>query len=509
MNGFALEARDIVKIFPGVVALDKVSISCRRGTVHCVVGENGAGKSTLVKILTGIYHPDEGTVQIGNVKAFDHPETFEKVAYVPQELQLFEHVTVAENLVLPLLRSGKLSSTFWSKRKIFDMATPILEKFHIREQPDSIVHDIPPSSKQLLQIARALALEDREIVILDEPTTSLTAEDAELLFKIMRQLRNENKAIIYISHKLDEVLAIGDEVTVLRDGKRVGYGKVGEIDKGWIVQMMSGRTIDERATFRSRRVGEVVLEVKSLSGLGFSNVSFEVRRGEILGFYGLVGAGRSEIAQTLLGYRPFVDGEIRLGGKLIRPKSPYFAIKEGLFYLPEERKQQGIFPSLSVRHNVGVTLGEKVLRGFFVSLMKERLFTEELIQIYSVKTASTEVPIKFLSGGNQQKVIVGRSVFCPFSPKVIIFDEPTKGIDIMTKNEIYKIMRSLAEEKQVGIILISSELEELLKCCNRILTVYRGRITGEFDPENVQVSEIISSTINAFTEQVTNSEISS
>ncbi|MGC8777680.1 MAG: sugar ABC transporter ATP-binding protein [Candidatus Caldatribacteriaceae bacterium] len=507
MEDLILEAHDLVKLFPGVVALDKVDIACRKGTVHCVVGENGAGKSTLVKILTGIYRPDGGTVRIGDANVFEHHEAFEKVSYVPQELQLFEYVTVAENLLLPLLKSGKLNSAFWSKGKIFSIAAPLLEKFHIREKPDRIVHDIPPSSKQLLQIARALVLEDREIIILDEPTTSLTAEDAELLFKILRKLRNEGKAIIYISHKLDEVLAIGDEITVLRDGKRVGHGEVGEVDKNWIVQMMSGRTIDERATFRSQKVGEVILEVKNLSGPGFSNVSFEVRRGEILGFYGLVGAGRSEIAQTLLGYRIIVDGEIRLGGKSIRPRSPYFAIREGLFYLPEERKQQGIFPSLSVRHNVGVTLGEKILNGFFVSLAKERLLTEEMIRIYSVKTSSTEVPIKFLSGGNQQKVIVGRSVFCPFSPKVLIFDEPTKGIDIMAKGEIYKIMKSLAEEKQVGIILISSELEELLKCCNRILTIYRGRITGEFDPENVQVSEIISATINAFTERATESGV--
>jgi len=371
MENSILEARGVVKRFPGVVALDGVDISCRRGTVHCVVGENGAGKSTLVKVLTGIYRPDEGTVQIDSVNAFEHPETFGKVSYVPQELQLFEHVTVAENLLLPLLKSGELSALFWSKRKIFDMAIPFLEKFHIREKPESIVHDIPPSSKQLLQIARALALEDREIIILDEPTTSLTAEDAELLFKVMRQLRNEGKAIIYISHKLDEVIAIGDEITVLRDGKRVGYGRVREVDKGWIVQKMSGRAIDERATFRSQKVGEVILEVKNLTGLGFSNINFKVRRGEIVGFYGLVGSGRSEIAQTLLGYKILMGGEILLGGKSIRPKSPYFAIREGLFYLPEERKQQGIFPSLSVRHNVGVTLGSKVSNGLFVSLTKE------------------------------------------------------------------------------------------------------------------------------------------
>ncbi|MGQ9473466.1 MAG: sugar ABC transporter ATP-binding protein [Candidatus Caldatribacteriaceae bacterium] len=501
MEEFILEARGIVKLFPGVVALDKVGISCRRGMVHCVVGENGAGKSTLVKVLTGIYTPEEGTVHIDGIDAFKHPEIFEKVAYVPQELQLFEYVTVAENLVLPLLKSRKHGSPFWSKNKINDIAIPILERFGIREKPDNLVHDIPPSSKQLLQIARALTLKDRDIIIFDEPTTSLTAEDAKLLFEIIDQLRDEGRVIIYISHKLDEVLTIGDEITVLRDGKQVGHATIEDINKDWIVQMMSGRTIDERAIFRSQKVGKTVLTARNLVGIGFSSVSFEVHRGEIVGLYGLVGSGRSEIAQTLLGYRPLADGEILLDGKPLKPKSPYFAIREGLFYLPEERKQQGIFPSLSVRHNASVTMGEKILKGPFVSLSKEQQLTEEMIEMYSIKTASTEVPIKFLSGGNQQKVIVGRLTFCPFSPKVIIFDEPTKGIDIMAKNEIYKIMKSLAEEKQIGIILISSELEELLKCCNRILTVYRGRITGEFDPERVKISEIISATINAFAKQ--------
>ena len=498
MVDFILRGEGIVKLFPGVIALDRVDISCQRGTIHCVVGENGAGKSTLVKVLTGIYRPDKGIVLIDNVNAFERPEVFRKVSYVPQELQLFEYLTVAENLLLPLLKSGRLKSAFWSKNKLLDIATPLLEKFHIKERAENVVHDIPPSSKQLLQVARALVIEDCEIIIFDEPTTSLTAEDTKVLFEILRKLKEEGKAVIYISHRLDEIFAVGDEITVLRDGKKVGHAEVSKVDKSWVIRTMSGKEVDDRAAFRPHNTGDIILEVKNLSGPRFSNVSFVLHRGEILGLYGLVGAGRTEIVQSIVGYRPLRGGEINLNGKPIKPRSPYFAVREGIFYFPEERKQQGIFPFLSVRHNVGVALGKRVLNGFFVSLGKEQFFTKEVIRAYSVKTPSIERPIQFLSGGNQQKVIVGRSMFCPFPPRVLIFDEPTKGIDVMTKREIYKIMKSLAEERRVGIIFISSELEELLRCCNRILTIYGGRITGEFDPEKAEVSEVMAAAINAF-----------
>lgn len=493
---YILEATSVTKIFPGVVALNEVDFACKKGTVHCIVGENGAGKSTFVKVLTGIYHPEKGNVKIEDKSIFENPEIINKVAYVPQELQLFEYMTVGENLLLPFKRKG-LNRFYSSKSKIFKMAAPLLEKFHVAEKAETSVNDISPSSKQLLQIARALIIEDCEIIILDEPTTSLTIEDTKRLFQVVNQLKKEGKAIIYISHKLEEVFAIGDEITVLRDGKKVGYSKASDVDRNWIIKMMSGREIDERIVFRpTENKGELVLEVKNLTGKGFLNINFELHRGEILGFYGLVGAGRSEIMQTILGYRYVAEGEVRVDGKPLKLGSPHFAIQGGVFYLPEERKQQGIFPYLSVRHNVGVALGEKVLNGIVVSAKKEKSMTEELVKVYSVKTPSIETPIRFLSGGNQQKVIVGRAMFCSPTPKVIIFDEPTKGIDVMTKTEIYKIMKNLAEKEKIGIILVSSELEELMRCCNRLITVYRGKITGEFDPSKVKTSEIISSAIN-------------
>ncbi|MDK2897218.1 MAG: ribose transport system ATP-binding protein [Candidatus Atribacteria bacterium] len=499
--GVILEASGITKFFPGVVALDDVGIVCKKGTVHCIVGENGAGKSTLVKILTGIYYPDKGKIIIEGADAFEHPEVFDRVAYAPQELQLFDYMTVGENLLLPF-RGKDFGRFFWSKRRMFNLAAPLLEKFRILEKVDDLVYNIPPSSKQLLQIARAIIVGECNMVILDEPTTSLTIEDTKLLFEVITQLRAEGKAVIYISHKLDEVFTVGDEITVLRDGKKVGYiPRIADTNQSEIIKMMSGKEVNEQELFRpSGNIGDIVLEVKNLCGHGFRDVSFELRRGEILGFYGLVGSGRSEIMQTIMGYRLVKGGEVRIDGKLLKLGNPSFAIRKGLFYLPEERKQQGLFPLLSVRHNIGVALGKKILNGFMVSSTKERSVAEELVKIYSIKTPSVETPIMSLSGGNQQKVIVGRVMFCSPTPKVIIFDEPTKGIDVMAKREIYRIMKSLADEEGMGIILISSELEELLRCCSRIITLYRGTITGEFDPSKNEVSEIIAATINIFDE---------
>ena len=377
-----LEANGITKFFPGVVALDDVDIACKKGMVHCIVGENGAGKSTLVKILTGIYHPDKGRIIIEGVDAFEHPEVFDKVAYAPQELQLFDYMTVGENLLLPF-RGKSFGRVFWSKKKMFDLATPLLEKFRILEKVDELVCNIPPSSKQLLQIARAIVVGECEVIILDEPTTSLTMEDTKLLFEVIGQLRAEGKAVIYISHKLDEVFTIGNEITVLRDGKKVGYiSNVADTNQSEIIKMMSGREVDEQELFRpSSNVGDTVLEVRNLCGRGFCDISFELRRGEILGFYGLVGSGRSEAMQTIMGYRPAKGGELIINGEPIELGNPSFVIKKGLFYLPEERKQQGLFPLLSVRHNVGVALGKKILNGLMVSSTKERSIAEELVKI--------------------------------------------------------------------------------------------------------------------------------
>jgi ribose transport system ATP-binding protein len=499
VNGELLvEAYGITKDFPGVRALEEVDLSVRAGTVHCVMGENGAGKSTLVRILTGVYRPDAGEIRLdGRDPKQDHSAT-ESVSFVPQELDLFEEMTVAENLFMPFGRAGFKGAAF-SKRKMIAAAYEYLERFDIGARPEQYVKELSVSDKQLLQIARAYTSKTFKTLILDEPTTSLTDTETERLFEILKGLRDEGRAIIFISHKLQEMFALGDQVTVLRNGKRVGVEDVGNVTQDWVIRSMSGEDVDVERMYRPQtEPGKTLLKVDGLSGFGFEDVSFELHEGEILGFAGLVGAGRTEIMQTVYGFLPSSAGDVEfldapLGGKT------YESMEHGLVYLPEERKQHGILETLSVRHNIGIGLLQKTTKAGVVSARKERKLVREVIDRYDVRTPSMEQRIAYLSGGNQQKAIIGRAMFG--SPRVIIFDEPTKGIDVKTKFEIYEVMKQLAEEQRVGIVLISSELEELLRCANRVLTIYEGHVTGEFNTSETPRSTIMSAMINAEEEE--------
>lgn len=488
-----LQAKNLSKSFPGVKALNDVSVTFEPGKIYGIIGENGAGKSTLVKILTGVYPPDEGQVLIEGQDAKAQPRLYVKVAYAPQEIDLFPHMTVAENLFLPLHRAG-FKGMVVNRRALYEAAVPYLERFKISARPSDLVRNISVSNQQLVQIARATANRDYRVLILDEPTTSLTMDDVKSLFVVLRELKEEGKAIVFISHKLEELTELCDEITVLRNGVKVGHDEMKNVDRKWIVTMMSGRNIDEEEVFRPRTpTGETVLKVEGLSGKGFSEVSFELRRGEILGFAGLVGAGRSEILQTVFGLLPAWSGSVTYEGKPWKLGSTAYSIRNGLFYLPEERKQQGILPQLSVRENIAISLLDRISQGLMVSRRKEKSLVQEIVKAYDVRTPTVERKIVHLSGGNQQKVIIGRSMSC--EPKVLIFDEPTKGIDVGTKVDIYKLMQSLVEEKGVSIILISSELEELMRCANRILVVYRGSVRAEFDTAAAKTSEIVDAMI--------------
>lgn len=487
-----LEAHNITKSFPGVIALKDVNVTFEPGKVHGIVGENGAGKSTLVKILTGVYQPNKGEILIEGKEALERSESFRKLAYVPQELDLFPHMTVAENLFMPFSKSGFKGVV--RKDKLYQAARPWLEKFVIDALPSDLVKKISVSNQQLLQIARALVNKYCRVLIFDEPTTSLTLRDTERLFEIIRRLKGENKAIIFISHKLDELFEVCDEVTVLRNGEKVGYAEINEVDKRWIIEKMSGRDIDEKMIFRPQnKTNEVILKVKNLTGRGFSDISFQLRKGEILGFSGLVGAGRSEIMQTIFGFLPARSGEVELDGKQWKLGDTNFSVRNGLFYLPEERKQQGILPLLNVRQNIGISLIDQIVNGIFISEKMEKDLVKKIIDTYDIRTPSSEKQIMYLSGGNQQKTIIGRVMSC--RPKVLIFDEPTKGIDVGTKTDIYLLMKALADEKGISIILISSDLEEILRCANRIITIYEGKKVREFGAATTEKSAILSSII--------------
>ncbi|MDR2746925.1 MAG: sugar ABC transporter ATP-binding protein [Treponema sp.] len=475
-----LEARNVTKVFPGVKALDSVSLAIESGKVHCIIGENGAGKSTLIKIMTGIYPADEGEIIIGGAGVDAHnsrdKKSFGSIAYVPQELDLFNELTVAENLFMPYAAAGPMGIIH--KKKTQKGAVPWLERFKISAGPEELVKNISVSERQMLQIARSMTNSGAKILMLDEPTTSLTTPEASRLFEVLRELKAQGKAIVFISHKLEEIFEIGDHITVLRNGMKVADTPAGDVDISWVISKMAGVEVSQEELYRPENASaEILMEVKGLTGAKFSNIDFTLHRGEILGFSGLVGSGRTEIMQAIFGYLPVWAGEVTIEGKPWRFGKTNYSVESGFIYLPEERKQQGILPKLSVKHNITLPLLDQIRQGPFISGRKETALAREVIQTYGIKTASLDQLIQNLSGGNQQKAIIGRSMF--IHPKILVFDEPTKGIDVGSKVEIYKLMKKLAEEEQIGIILISSEMNEALKCSNRIITVYFGQKAGE------------------------------
>lgn len=489
-----LEARGLTKIFPGVVALDSVDITVELGEVHCIIGENGAGKSTLIKCLTGVYTPETGDVVIAGETVGPHSRSlFDRIAYAPQEIDLFLNLSVAENLFLPFESTG--ITGLISQGRLESAARPILERFRIGVNPGELVRDIPVSARQFLQIARATLKEGYQVLILDEPTTSLTARDAVTLFDIVREIRAEGKSVIFISHKLEEIFEIGDVVSVFRNGRNQARAAVDDASIPWVISQMTGGTVDQESTFRSEELGDdVLLHVDSLTGRDFTDVTLTLRKGEILGLYGLVGAGRSELMQAVFGYLPVYSGTVALLGSPLPRGNTYESIRRGLIYLSEERRQMGILSMLSVRSNLSILSLDRLRSAFGLSRKKEDALAREIVARYDVKTPHLDQPIQFLSGGNQQKVIIGRSMAA--DPKVIIFDEPTKGIDVATKVELYRMMKRLAEDRGVGIVLISSEIEEIRRCANRVVVLYEGRVAGEFGPETDQ-DEIMRAVIDA------------
>lgn len=476
-----LEAKGLTKIFPGVVALDDVTISFEVGRVHCIVGENGAGKSTLIKCLTGVYRPEEGEILIDGERANENPDLFSKVVSVPQEIDLFQYLSVAENLFIPYEQTD--IKGLIKQSELETRARPIIESFGIHAEPGQLVRDLSVADQQLLQIARATMRKNYEVIILDEPTSSLTDDDIKRVFSVVEKQKENGIAIIYISHKLNEIFAIGDDVTVFRNGQKIASDLVENVDESWIVQKMIGKHLSGEQVFYSTRISnEEILKVEKLYGSGFMNVSFGLKKGEILGFSGLIGAGRTELLQTVYGLRKAYSGKVTYCGQDISGCTPTDSVKKGLVYLPEDRKKMGLLPMMKVRSNVSILSLSKLLSGFAISEAKEKAEADRMAILYGVHQEALERQIRTLSGGNQQKAIVARSMMA--EPKVIILDEPTKGIDVGAKYEIYRLMKDLAEAG-FGVIFISSELEEIVRCCNRIIVMYEGEIISELpqDPD--------------------------
>ncbi|MBO9455007.1 sugar ABC transporter ATP-binding protein [Paracoccus sp. R12_1] len=482
-----LEARGLGRDFPGVTALNEVDLSVELGRTHILAGENGAGKSTLVKILTGSDRATRGSIAIDGQDPLDHPDLFRNIAYVPQELSLFADVSVAENLFMPFDRTGH--GGIVNRRHMEAEAQTYLDRFGIDAKPSDLVRHISVPDQQLLQIARASTNQDMKVLILDEPTSALTAREVQRVFKVIRGFLDRDHAIVFISHKMEEVFEIGDDYTVLRNGKKVDAGRVTEIDEPGLIRAMSGREVAIDQHFRPAcPVTDTVMTVENLSGHMFDDVSFDLKRGEILGLAGLVGAGRSELMQSIFGFRKATAGRVQVEGRDWRLHDTASSVAGGMLYLSEERKQHGIFPLLSLRENIGLSVLSLTSGAAGIDFGMERGLVRRVIDDYGIKASGPGQRISNLSGGNQQKAIIGRAMAT--TPRILIFDEPTKGIDIRTKAEIYRIMKQLAEDG-VGIILISSEMTELRRCASRILTMHGGRITGDFDAATTDTETLV------------------
>ena len=486
-----LEMRHISKEFPGVKALDDVSLTVRPGTVHALMGENGAGKSTLMKCLFGIYHKDGGEIVLDgkNVDFRSSKEALENgVAMVHQELNQALTRSVQDNLWLG--RYPTAGGLMVSEKVMRQRTREIFQELEVTVDPKAIMSTMPVSQRQMVEIAKAVSY-DSKIIVFDEPTSSLTETEVEHLFRIINMLRSRGCGIIYISHKMEEILRISDDVTIMRDGQWVATRPAAELTMDEIIRLMVGRELPSRFPPKSNKPGDVILDVQHISGryTRLKEASFQLRKGEILGIAGLDGSGRTEVLENLFGVMTREGGSIKLHGREIQNRTPREAIKNGFALLTEERRATGIFGIRNIRENTVISnLKNYLLGGFCLSDKKMKTDTDWSIQAMRIKTPSQNTEIRSLSGGNQQKVIIGRWLLT--KPEILLLDEPTRGIDVGAKYEIYQLIINLANEGK-GIIMVSSEMPELLGVCDRILVMSGGRLAGEVNAAETSQEEIL------------------
>ena len=486
-----LEMRGITKEFPGVKALDGVNLTVRAGTVHALMGENGAGKSTLMKCLFGIYAKDSGTITLDGkeVNFKSAKEALENgVAMVHQELNQALTRSVQDNLWLG--RYPKVGGIMVSEGIMAKRTKEIFEQLEVTVNPKAIMSTLPVSQRQMVEIAKAVSY-DSKIIVFDEPTSSLTEEEVEHLFRIINMLRDKGCGIIYISHKMDEILRISDDVTIMRDGTWVATKPAKDLTMEEIIRLMVGRELTNRFPPKTNKPGEVILDVEHMAGryTRLKDASFQLRKGEVLGIAGLDGSGRTEVLENLFGAMTREGGKIRLHGKEIQNRSPKESIKNGFALLTEERRATGIFGIRDIKENTVISnLKGYLMGGVCLSDKKMREDTDWAIQAMHIKTPSQKTQIRSLSGGNQQKVIIGRWLLT--KPEILLLDEPTRGIDVGAKYEIYQLIIDLANEGK-GVIVVSSEMPELLGICDRILVMSGGQVAGEVDAKNTSQEEIL------------------
>ncbi|MEM9348781.1 MAG: sugar ABC transporter ATP-binding protein [Pseudomonadota bacterium] len=489
MTDPVLRLEHITKTFPGVKALDDVSFSVLPGEVHALMGENGAGKSTSMKVLGGIYQPDEGAIFVEEERTVMHGPLDAKakgIVFIHQELSLAAELTVAENIYLGELPRRSFGRVDWPT--LYAKTDAILKKLKVGFNARTRVGDLSIANQQMVEIARALTV-DAKAVIFDEPTASLTDAEKVVLFDVIADLQREGVGIVYISHRMEEIFKITDRITVLRDGQYVGTVETAASDEEGVTNMMIGRSLDLSRNTSHHDLGATALEVRGLScGKLFQDVSFEVRRGEVLGFYGLVGAGRTEIAETLFGLRDPSAGDILLDGKAVRISSPQDAIAKGISLVPEDRKGQGLVLGMNLRDNMTLPQVDDLRAGPFVAEGAEIAIYDLYRDKLNIRAPGWKAEAGNLSGGNQQKIVIGK--WLSMKPNVLIVDEPTRGIDVGSKSEIHKLLRRLAAQGY-AVIVISSEMPEVLHVSDRIVAMYSGRVMRTFTSEEVTEDNLI------------------
>lgn len=481
-----LELKNITKTYPGVVALNNVSVTFQQGEVHAVMGENGAGKSTMIKIISGAINPDPGGEIIFDGKSYTQMtpalSAENGVAVIYQDINLVTPMTVAENMFM-----GRKMGKGYSKRRLNKLAQEIFDEYGFQLDPAMRVERLSPANQQMVEIARAIS-NNAKIMIMDEPTAPLAAAEVDLLFSIIAKLKAKGVTVIYISHRMDEVFQITERVTVLRDGQYVTTINTADTNRQQLVNLMVGRELNENFPTRKTPVGDVILEAKKLTGNSVENISFRLHRGEVLGFAGLVGSGRSETMELICGAKKMDSGEVWMNGQKMHINSPASAIEHGIGLIPEDRKEQGVILFNTVKFNTSLSAAHKLTKFGFISGKKNKEIAEKYRETLRIKVPHIDQMVVNLSGGNQQKVVLAKTLAA--DPDVIIFDEPTKGIDVGAKQEIYNLMNELVAQGK-AIIMVSSDMEEILGMSDRIIVLHEGLVSGELRREEFSQERVL------------------
>lgn len=504
LDDIILKAVNIKKIYPGTTALDNVNFNIYKGKVNVLIGENGAGKSTLMKIIAGVEQPTSGELLLEGEKVhLSNTKTANEkgIGIIYQELNLFPMLTVAQNIFMA--KEKNRGGVMLDNKAHYRIAKEVMERLEHPIDPETMVAELKVGQQQIVEIAKTMVQQDLKILIMDEPTSSLSNSEVEILFKLINELKNQGIAIVYISHRLEEIMRIGDHVTILRDGKFVAEDEVKNVDVPWIVRNMVGKDTQASYIDPNKKIGEEIFAVEGITlpkyGGGYlvNNVSFSLKAGEVLGFYGLMGAGRTEMVECIMGLHEEAEGYIKIDGKKIKPRNVINQIRNGLGHIPEDRQREGLIQTMSIEQNMTLSSISQHTTAKVINDKKALTQVKEMIKRLYIKVADPKFSIMSLSGGNQQKVVIGKWILN--NPKVLFMDEPTRGIDVGAKEDVFRIMDDLAK-RGIGVIFVGSDIKEIMSVCDRILVMSNGMITGEFEKDEINDQNLVKASAAGYKE---------